>query len=476
MDRRTFIAGSAGAGVLATLGSAAPSSAAVTGRGDSGSDHVRSLTAITQVFGDGQKLTAVAVEYDRDIDGSRLATSAYKVTDRTVTKVYTNRAPHLASSSRPGRYVIIELSTSDTAAALWVTGQGSGSGSGGGTGGGVGPGGPTVGDSTPGGTIKAAKASLVQAGAVYTTGGSQYPASSTTLTTSKVNNLIVDEFRQFSFTDPATRQTLKYNLFIPKNHDPRRSYPLVLFMHDASVVNVATVGPLVQGLGAVCWASPEDQARHECFVLAPEYGSVVIDDSYEPSTLFDATVNLVRALTTQYRVDTSRLYVTGQSMGAMMALGMNIKHPGLFAASFIVAGQWPSSQAKPLAKKKLWVVVSKGDTKAYPGENAIMAVVEKEGTKVSSATWTGESTPAQFAAAVRSLEAEGTPINYAAFKEGTIGSGSEHMDTWHVAYTIPRIRGWIMNQSLLGFADHLVGGGQMLDGHAGGRERPGDMG
>ena len=97
------------------------------------------------------------------------------------------------------------------------------------------------------------------------------------------------------------------------------------------------------------WASPEDQARHECFVLAPEYGSVVIDDNYKPSALFDATVNLVRALTTQYRVDTSRLYVTGQSMGAMMALGMNIKHPGLFAASFIVAGQWPSSQAKPLA-------------------------------------------------------------------------------------------------------------------------------
>ena len=39
----------------------------------------------------------------------------------------------------------------------------------------------------------------------------------------------------------------------------------------------------------MCWAGPEDQAKHECFVLAPEYGSVVVDDNYQPSTLFDTT-------------------------------------------------------------------------------------------------------------------------------------------------------------------------------------------
>jgi predicted peptidase len=181
-----------------------------------------------------------------------------------------------------------------------------------------------------------------------------------------VVNLIVDDFQQFSFTDPATGQTLRYNLFVPKNYDPRKSYPLVLFMHDASVVNVATEGPLVQGLGAVCWASPEDQARHESFVLAPEYGSVVIDDTYEPSTLFDATANLVESVTRQYSIDPNRRYTTGQSMGAMMSLGLNIKYPDLFAAAFIVAGQWPEAQAAPLAKKKLWILVSADDTKAYP--------------------------------------------------------------------------------------------------------------
>jgi len=466
MDRRRFMAGTATAtaGALVVFAGASPGSAqeasgttAATGADGSGGDHVKGLTAITQVFGAGQKLVAVAVEYDREIDGRTLSTSTFTVTDRTVTKVYTNRSADLAERARYGRYVIVELSPDDTAAALWVTQQGGGTPPTGGTGtgdsgGGVGAGGPKVGDTTPGGTIVAAKATLAQAGTVTTAHGTQYPASTTALTTDAVKNLIVDDFQQFTFADPATGQTLNYNLFVPKDYNPRKSYPLVLFMHDASVVNVATEGPLVQGLGAVCWASPEDQARHEAFVLAPEYGSVVIDDDYLPSTLFDATANLVESVTQQYSIDRKRRYTTGQSMGAMMSLGLNIKYPDLFAAAFIVAGQWPEAQAAPLAKKDLWILVSADDTKAYPGEQAITAVIQEQGTQVSTALWDGQSTAAEFAVDVRSMKAQRTPVNFAAFEAGTVvptgSTTSAHMATWQVAYTIPGIRDWIMRQSM----------------------------
>ncbi|MEV2193035.1 alpha/beta hydrolase-fold protein [Streptomyces phaeochromogenes] len=461
MDRRTFMAGSATAtaGALAVFGGAGPSSADEAAGTGPGGDHVRSVTAITQVFGSGQKLVAVAVEYDRDIDGSTLSTSTFTVTDRTVTKVYANRTAGLAQRGRAGRYVVVELSPDDTAAALWVTKQGSGtppadgSGSGSGdSGGGAGAGGPVVGDTTPGGTIVAARATLTQTGTVTTTRGTRYTADGTALSTDAVVNLIVDDFQQFSFADPATGQTLRYNLFVPKNYDPRKRYPLVLFMHDAGVVNVATEGPLVQGLGAVCWASPQDQARHESFVLAPEYGSVVIDDNYEPSTLFEATANLVESVTRQYGIDPKRRYTTGQSMGAMMSLGLNIRYPDLFAAAFIVAGQWPETQAAPLAKKNLWILVSADDTKAYPGEQAITEVIQEQGTPVSTALWDGRSTAAEFAADVRSMTAQRTPVNFAAFEPGTVvpsgSTTSAHMATWQVAYTIPGIRDWIMRQSL----------------------------
>jgi predicted peptidase len=488
MDRRTFMV--AGAGLSAAVGVAGLSAGQASadtdpttkpGSGGSGIGHVRTVTAITQVFGSGQKLTAVSLEFDRAIDSSKLSTSTFSVADRTVTKVYANRSEALATRGRDGRFVIIELSPDDAAALLWVnigggqTPPGSSptpsasataspspsetptaapttSPSGGA--GGPGAGGPQVGDNTPGGKIVVASATVTQHAVVVTVDGLRYVADSTTsLLTTKVKNLIVDDFEQFSFTDPATGRTLTYNLFIPHGYDSRRRYPLVLFMHDASVVNVATEGPLVQGDGAVVWASPEDQAKHPCFVLAPEYPEVVIADDYQPSTYFDATVNLLNKVVSEYSIDAKRLYSTGQSMGAMMTLGINIRHPGLLAASYVVAGQWPDDQAGPLVGKKLWVTVSEGDTKAFPMENAIMAVLRAHGVKVAEAQWDARWTAAQFVAAARALEAQRAPVNYAHFAAGTLpgssaGGGSEHTGTWKVAYDIPQIRDWIMRQSL----------------------------
>jgi predicted peptidase len=411
---------------------------------------VLGATAITEVFGDGQKLTAVAVAYPQDIDTVRLAISAFTVANRNVTKIYAHTSAATAPEGANGRFVIVELSPTDADAALWDTGQLQGPSSqtppaGGGQGG---P--PKAGQAGSPPTIKPATATVTQTKPIAATDGTTYPASAS-MTTSAVSNPIIDDFRQFSFIDTATGQTLNYNLYIPKSYDKRKSYPLVLFMHDASVVAGETKAPLVQGLGAVCWASPADQAKHQSFVLAPVYPTVVIDDDYKPTTLFDTTIKLVKDLTSRYSINPNRLYATGQSMGAMMTLGMNIEHPDLFAASFVVAGQWPSAEATPLARKDLWIVVSQGDDKAYPGENAITDVITQNGTKVSRATWDGRSTPAEFAIDVQKLQASGSSVNYASFVKGSVlppgtSETSEHRFTWQVAYTIDGIRDWIFQQ------------------------------
>jgi predicted peptidase len=98
-------------------------------------------------------------------------------------------------------------------------------------------------------------------------------------------------------------------------------------------------------------------------------------------------------------------------------------------------------------------VVSQGDTKAYPGQNTIAAVLEKEEAKVSRAVWNGRSTPEEFAAAVNKMEAEGNPINYVALQKGTVvppgqtdRGGGDHINTWRIAYTIEGIRDWIFQQ------------------------------
>ena len=40
-------------------------------------EHVKSVTAIAEVFGDGQKVSAVAVEYDKEVVNAQLNQSAF---------------------------------------------------------------------------------------------------------------------------------------------------------------------------------------------------------------------------------------------------------------------------------------------------------------------------------------------------------------------------------------------------------------
>jgi predicted peptidase len=51
-------------------------------------------------------------------------------------------------------------------------------------------------------------------------------SSDAPLKSSRFINLIVDDFKQLEYTDAKTGAKLAYNLFIPKNYDPKKSYPL----------------------------------------------------------------------------------------------------------------------------------------------------------------------------------------------------------------------------------------------------------
>lgn len=412
---------------------------------------IRGATAITQVYGEGQKLSAVALEYNRPVKGARLSPSTYRVDGRTIVRVFASRSADPSHASPTGRFVIIELSPTDTAAALKPSMHSPAGGQGGG-GRPAGGGGPPALGSRPadGGThYLPAAAHVVQVRPIAAAGGGIIRAGGEVSTTA-VKNIGVDDFQQFTFKDPETGYTLKYNLFVPKNYSRTKRYPMVLFMHDASATGDDPKLTLRQGLGAISFASPVDQAKHPAFVLAPQFAEVVADDNSRTTNAREAVANLIHKLEREYAIDPSRLYATGQSGGAMMTIALNIKYPDLFAASFIVAGQWDPALVKPLAHDNLWILVSQGDDKAYPGENAITKVLEGEGAHVSRAVWDGTWTGARFARAVAAMEARHTPVNYVALREGTVvppgqpnTGGMNHVNTWRIAYTIGGIRDWL---------------------------------
>lgn len=178
------------------------------------------------------------------------------------------------------------------------------------------------------------------------------------------------------------------------------------------------------------------------------------DDGSITSDL-EATINLIKDYVVKnYSVDTDRMYTTGQSMGGMMSIVMNFKYPDLFAATYFVACQWDALLTAPMAKNKMWTVVSTGDMKAYPGWNAITEVLSKNGGVIVKDTWKGDYTSEQFSQSVKKVLDKNPEANikYTVIEKGTLPNlqqgnpGSEHMATWKTAYNIEGIRDWLFKQ------------------------------
>lgn len=393
---------------------------------------IRSVTSVTEVFGTGQQITHIIVEFNERVVNSQLSKNTFTVSDRTVEKIYSNTRPERTDIVKDGRFVIIELNPKDSGASLRLEGN-----------------------DEVGFQMKKATSKITQKEDILFTNGKKLEKSIAILENNKTRNLIVENFKQFVYKDPKTGTSVKYNLYIPKNYDKNKKYPLVLFMHDKGVLSEDTKTALFQGNGATSFAAPEEQARHEAFVLAPQYSRQVVDDNGDITSDLDATVNLIRDyLISKYSIDEKKLYATGQSMGGMMAIVMNYKYPELFAASYLVACQWNPKEVSTMAKNNLWITVSTGDAKAYPGMNAITSELIKRGATVAKDNWRADYTDAQFLEGARKVIAQKSNIKYTTLEKGTnpylpkdANPGLEHSGTWKVAYNIPGIKDWMFLQS-----------------------------
>ena len=393
---------------------------------------IRSVTSVTEVFGTGQQITHIILEFNEKVVNSQLTKNTFTVSDRTVEKIYSNTRPEKTDIVKDGRFVIIELNPKDSGASLRLEGN-----------------------DEVGFQMKKATSKVTQKEDILFTNGKKLEKSIAILENNKIKNLIVENFKQFVYKDPKTGTTVKYNLYIPKNYDKNKKYPLVLFMHDAGVLSEDTKTTLLQGNGAISFATPEEQERHEAFVLAPQYSRQVVDDNGDITSDLDATVNLIKDyLISKYSIDEKKLYATGQSMGGMMAIVMNYKYPELFAASYLVACQWDPKEVSTMARNNLWITVSTGDAKAYPGMNAITSELIKRGATVTKDSWRADYTDAQFLEGARKVIAQKSNIKYTTLEKGTnpylpkdANPGLEHSGTWKVAYSIPGIKDWMFLQS-----------------------------
>lgn len=393
--------------------------------------HVKDVEAISQVYGDGEKLASVQLRYDSTLLGSSVSAADYAVPGRTVTRAFVSAEPY-GKPAETGKYVQVELEPlllSDQMADPHPEDKHKAP---------VGVGGPQLGSHGNPQPLVPVMASISQKGMVKTTEGRIY-GGEPEMKSTHTRQLLIEKFPQHTFTDKDGK-TLPYNLYVPENLEKGKTYPLVLFMHDAGTVSPEVKATLSQGRGAVAWVEPKWQKEHPCFVLAPQYDTVIVDDNYQYGPELDRTIHLVESLTSQYPIDTERIYNTGQSMGCMTSIAMDVKYPHFFGASYLVAGKWDPKVTAPLADQNIWVVAVAGDPGAKPAMDTIMAQLDAAGDKVSRGTIAQDAPEAQVDQLAAKMIQPGVHAYYLLYQ------GGSHRSTWQHAYDVTPAKEWIFGQ------------------------------
>jgi predicted peptidase len=430
---------------------------------------LQGITAVCEVTGGGEKVYAIAVEYDVNIDPASLSLDSYATgvvpaakgyfpgmpdsvdkndttqqpQPRPVVAIYTNHAParRMNQSSVPGRYVITEFAHE-----------------------------PDL--SIP--TTDSEKVTLTQLRDVRTVDGAVYAASTTNYSNAgrrgdSVSIRGIDAWEQSHWWWDDNRATwLEYSIYLPKSFlaegGEKKSYPLVLAItHSGTSYDGTCKETLTETCIASIWAMPEEQNQRECVVITPRYKRTTMNDYWEHTYDVENTYRLVQSLlsnTWNYgnpnlddrrdkvlKIDPKRVYCTGWSMGAMTSLWLMAKHPETFAGGLIIAGQQRPADMAMLASQNVLIVTGTEDNKATPWNEKCVPVWRQAGAKVTRPAETLDPSlifpldkQSKLDDQVNGYLDQGGNITFLTFK------GVDHMASARKFFYIKAAREWLFRQ------------------------------
>jgi predicted peptidase len=125
--------------------------------------------------------------------------------------------------------------------------------------------------------------------------------------------------------------THAYKVYVPPGFDPRRSWPVILFLHGAGEAGTDGVQQTEVGLGRVLRTDPDRFPAVVVFPQAPR-GQVWLGEMARvATTALEQTI-------AEFRGDPDRIYLVGLSLGAFGSWVLAFEDPDRYAAIVSVAG------------------------------------------------------------------------------------------------------------------------------------------
>ncbi|MEO3403008.1 prolyl oligopeptidase family serine peptidase [Mucilaginibacter sp. CAU 1740] len=193
--------------------------------------------------------------------------------------------------------------------------------------------------------------------------------------------------------------TLRYRILYPENYDPKKSYPLVAFLHGAGERGKDNEQQL--DLGADLFLKDSVRKKYPAIVIFPQCPKDSLWNKF-PAPKPDTTVAYNRgmnklALSTPEKLvkllmdslvknkvaDKKRVYIAGLSMGGFGTYDLIVHYPKYFAAAISICGQTNVQlYPKKALHLPLWIFHGADDNVIDPNPNReLIKVLQANGAK-----------------------------------------------------------------------------------------------
>lgn len=186
-----------------------------------------------------------------------------------------------------------------------------------------------------------------------------------TKTRNEINDLPNSMFEKHNFKE--TENELPYRLVLPKNFNKQKKYPVIITLHNSSRIGNDNEKQL-EHLSKI-WIRPEIYDKYNAIVIVPQFNSrsslyskdqdgILIS---KPSTDVRLVLDLLQQIEIDYKIDKSRIYLVGYSMGASTAQNLINLSPKKFAAIVSVSAVPDLSNIKSWKNKSILLIHGKND-------------------------------------------------------------------------------------------------------------------
>ncbi len=202
--------------------------------------------------------------------------------------------------------------------------------------------------------------------------------------------------------------SLDYLLYLPEdyNNDKEKKWPTILFLHGKGERGNNLELVKIHGIPKIV-STKKDL---NFIAISPQ---CPIDYVWRDQEILIALESLLLKMIKNFRIDKSRLYVTGLSMGGRGTWAIAAHRPDLFAAAAPICGGGDPSTASRLTKLPFWVFQGALDKVHYPKESEIM---------------------------IEALRRKGGEVNYTLYP-------NLHHDSWTITYNNSELYKWFLSKS-----------------------------